>query len=268
MTGLHDLHRVCSKELIHLFRVSSKTYTLFLFSVTYSMRLVQLEGRRIARFLQRRDSSTSTSLTPSAPSSSPAIPEGPELTLSPTTTPVGTSKGFPASSQTLAIALSIIGFIVLGIAFWRIRMRRMKSVKAAANVADEGDIERQKDKWLAPSATAPLALNTVVAPAGVGWAPQFRSISGPEYVREAAKESKSPPPKRSRSPLPSLVSKPSQDPFADPRPTSAPPNSPGIREADHAISSPLSPQPYALSVSGYQVRGLWTKEQGTRDWDV
>lgn len=227
--------------------------------------LVQREGRRIARFLQRRDSSVSASSAPS-----PATSEGPELALPPTTTPVSTSDNFPATSQTLAIALSILGFIVLGIAFWRIRMRRSKSVKGAANVADGEDVERQKDKWLAPSTTAPLALDTVVAPAGVGWAPQFRSISGPEYVREAAKESKPPPPKRSRSPPPSLVSKPSQDPFADPRPKSAPPKSPGTRDVEHTISiSPLSsPQPYALSVSGYQVRGLWTKEKGTRDSEV
>lgn len=157
-----------------------------------------------------------------------------------------------------------------GIAFWRIRVLRRKSIKGNADVADRGDVERQRDKWLAPSTNTPLALDTVAAPAGVGWTPQFRSISGPEYVREAAKESKPLPPKRSRSPPPSLVSIPSQDPFADPRPKSAPPRSPGTREVDRNInvSSPSSPQPYALSVSGYQVRGLWTKEKGTRDWDV
>ncbi|KAG2116388.1 hypothetical protein DEU56DRAFT_166001 [Suillus clintonianus] len=142
-----------------------------------SMRLVQREGRRIARFLQRRDSSASASSTSPVPS--PAIPEGPE-SLSATTTPVATSNSLPASSQTLAITLSILGFIILGIAFWRIRARRRKSTKDAVNAADGGDVERQKDKWLAPSATAPLALDTVVAPAGVGWTPQFRSISGPE----------------------------------------------------------------------------------------
>ncbi|KAG2350088.1 hypothetical protein BDR05DRAFT_1055609 [Suillus weaverae] len=225
-------------------------------------------GRRIARFLQQRDSSASASSTSSTPS--PAIPGGPELALPPTTTPVATSNSFPASSQTLAIALSVLGLIVLGIAFWRIRVRRRKSIKGAANVADGGDVERQKDKWLAPSATAPLAFDTVVAPAGVAWAPQFRSISGPEPAREAAKESKPPPSKRSRSPPPSLVSKPSQDPFADPRPKSAPPKSPGTPDVEHAIniSSPSSPQPYAISVSGYQVRGLWTKEKGTRDSEV
>lgn len=229
-----------------------------------SMRLVQREGRRIARFLQRRDSSASASSTTPVPS-----PEGPE-SLPATTTPVATSNSLPASSQTLAITLSILGFIILGIAFWRIRARRRKSTKDTVNAADGGDVERQKDKWLAPSATAPLALDTVVAPAGVGWTPQFRSISGPEPVREGAKESKPPPPKRSRSPPPPLISKPSQDPFADPRPKSAPPKSPGARDVEHpiSVSSPSSPQPYALSVSGYQVRGLWTKEKGARDSEV
>ncbi|KAG1817324.1 hypothetical protein EV424DRAFT_1348011 [Suillus variegatus] len=237
--------------------------------MTYSMRLVQREGRRIARFLRRRDSNASAvSSTSSAPSPT-TIPEGPEWALPPTTTPVATSKSFPVSSQTL-IALSILVFIALGIAFWRIRVLRRKSIKGNADVADRGDVERQRDKWLAPSTTTPLALDTVAAPAGVGWTPQFRSISGPEYVREAAKESKPLPPKQSRSPPPSLGSIPSQDPFADPRPKSAPPRSPGTREVDRNInvSSPSSPQPYALSVSGYQVRGLWTKEKGTRDWDV
>ncbi|KIK44541.1 hypothetical protein CY34DRAFT_614381 [Suillus luteus UH-Slu-Lm8-n1] len=235
--------------------------------MTYSMRLVQREGRRIAQFLQRRDSSASASTTSSTPS--PSISEGPELALPPTTTPVVTLNNFPATSQTLAIALSILGFTVLGIAYWRIRVRRRKSMKGAENVADGGDVERQKEKWLAPSTTAPLALDTVVAPAGVSWAPQYRSISGPEYVRDA-KESKPLPPKRSRSPPPSLVPKPSQDPFADPRPKSAPPKSPRTSGVEHAISisSPSSPQPYALSVSGYQVRGLWTKEKGTRDSEV
>lgn len=234
--------------------------------MTYSMRFVQREGRRIARFLQRRDSSASASSI----SSAPAIPDGPGLALPPTTTPVATSNSFPASSQTLVIALSILAFIILGIGFWYIRVQRRKSIKGVVNVADGGDVERQKEKWLAPSTTAPLALDTFVAPAGVGWAPQFRSISGPEYVREAAKESKPPLPKRSRSPPPSLVSKPSQDPFADPRPKSVPPKSPGARDMEGAISisSPSSPQPYALSVSGYQIRGLWTKEKGTRDSEV
>lgn len=269
LVDLHGLGRVRSKELI---RLSSRACSLFFsfsaFFMTYSMRLVQREGRRIARFLQRRDSSAGASTTSSTPS--PSISEGPELALPPTTTPVATSNHFPATSQTLAIALSILGFIVLGIAFWRIRVRRRKSMKGADNVADGGDVERQKEKWLAPSTTAPLALDTVVAPTGVGWAPQFRSISGPEYVREAAKESKPPPPKRPRSPPPSLVPKPSQDPFADPRPKSAPPKSPRTSDVEHAISisSPSSPQPYALSVSGYQVRGLWTKEKGTRDSEV
>lgn len=236
--------------------------------MTYSMRLVQREGRRIARFLKRRDSSASASFTPSAPST--VIPEGPEWALPPTTTPVATSNSFSAASQTVVIALSVLGFIVLGIAFWRIRVLRRKSIKGVVNVTDEGDIEHQKEKWLASSTTAPLTLDTVVAPAGVGWAPQFRSISGPEYVREAAKESKSPPLKRSRSPPPSLVSKLPQDPFADPRPKSAPPKSPGTCDVEHAIniSLPSSPQPYALSVSGYQIRGLWTKEKGTRDLEV
>jgi hypothetical protein len=251
--------------------------------MTYSMRLVQREGRRIAQFLQRRDSSASASTTSSTPS--PSISEGPELALPPTTTPVVTSNNFPATSQTLAIALSILGFTVLGmsssmeyicilhqsgIAYWRMRVRRRKSMKGADNVADGGDVERQKEKWLAPSTTAPLALDTVVAPAGVNWAPQYRSISGPEYVREAAKESKQLPPKRPRSPPPSLVPKPSQDPFADPRPKSAPPKSARTSDVEHAISisSPSSPQPYALSVSGYQVRGLWTKEKGIRDSEI
>ncbi|KAG1858053.1 hypothetical protein DFJ58DRAFT_726770 [Suillus subalutaceus] len=236
--------------------------------MTYSMRPVQREGRRIARFLQRRDSSASASFTSST--SSPTIPEGPGLALPPTTTPVATSNSFPASNQTLVIALSILGFIVLGIAFWYIRVQRRKSIKGVVNVADRGDVERQKEKWLAPSTTVPLALDTIVAPTGVGWAPQFRSISGPDYVKEAAKESKPPLPKRSRSPPPSLVSKPLEDPFADPRPKSAPPKSPVTRDVeDHiSISSPSSPQPYALSVSGYQIRGLWTKEKGTRDSEV
>lgn len=232
------------------------------------MRLVQREGRRIAHFLQRGDSSTSASFTSSPPSLT--IPEGPGLALPPTTTPVVTSNSFPASGETLAIVLSILAFVILAIAFWRIRVRRTKFIKATANIADGGDVERQKDKWLALSTHAPLALDTVVAPAGVGWAPQFRSISGPEYVREAAKESTPPPPKRSRSPPPSFVYKPSQDPFADPRPKSVPPKSPRTRDAEDAISisSPSSPQPYALAVSGYQVRGLWTKEKGTRDSEV
>lgn len=238
--------------------------------MSFSMRLVQREGRRIAHFLQRRDSSTSTSFTSSPPS--PTIPEGPGLALPPTTTPVVTSNSFPASGGALAIVLSILAFVILAIAFWRMRVRRTKSIKATANFADGGDVERQKDKWLVPSTNAPLALDTVVAPAGVGWAPQFRSISGPEYVREAAKESTLPPPKRSRSPPPSFVYKPSQDPFADPdpRPKSVPPKSPRTRDAEDAIniSSPASPQPYALSVSGYQVRGLWTKEKGIRDSEV
>ncbi|KAG2363423.1 hypothetical protein BDR07DRAFT_1404345 [Suillus spraguei] len=179
-------------------------------------------------FLQRGDSSTSASFTSSPPSST--IPEGP---------------GFPASGETL-LCTFILAFV--------------SSVY----------VERQKDKWLALSTHAPLALDTVVAPAGVGWAPQFRSISGPEYVREAAKESTPPPPKRSRSPPPSFVYKPSQDPLADPRPKSVPPKSPRTRDAEDAISisSPSSPQPYALSVSGYQVRGLWTKEKGTQDSEV
>ncbi|KAG1728633.1 uncharacterized protein EDB91DRAFT_1086039 [Suillus paluster] len=229
------------------------------------MRLVQQEGRRIARFLQRRDSSASAQS--SVPS--PVIPEGSEA-LPPTTTPVATSNSFPASSQAIAIALSVLGFIILGIAFWRIRVWRRKSTKDAVSVTDEGDVERQKDQWLAPSTTTPLTLDTVAAPAGVGWAPQFRSISGPQPVRDDAIVSKPPPPKRPRSPPPSLVFKPSQDPFADPRPKSAPPKSPGIRDAERAISvsSPSSPQPYALSVSGYQVRGLWTKEKGIRDSEV
>lgn len=231
--------------------------------MAYSRR-VERKGRRIARFLQRRDSSTSALSTSSVPS--PAVPEG----LPPTTTPMTTSNSFPASSQALVIAFSVLGFVVLGVAFWRVRVRRRKSTKHAANVADEGDIERQKDKWLAPSTTVPMALDTVAAPAGVSWAPQFRSISGPEPVREDAKESKPPPPKRSRSPPPPLISKPSQDPFADPRPKPAPPKSPGARDVEHIIggSSPLSPQPYALSVSGYQVRGLGTKEKGIRDSEV
>ncbi|KAG1723689.1 hypothetical protein EDB19DRAFT_347046 [Suillus lakei] len=252
--------------------------------MTYSMRLVQREGRRIARFLQRRDSSASASSTSSVPS--PTIPEGPGPALPPTTTPVATSSSFLASSQTLAIALSILGFIVLGMSPSVVILCGLHIYQAShsgayecgggnpsrlpANVVDGGDVERQKDKWLVPSTAAPLALDTVVAPAGVGWAPQFRSISGPEPVREGSKESKPPPPKRSRSPPPPLVSKPSQDPFADPRPKSAPPKSPGTRDVAHTISvsSPSSPQPYALSVSGYQVRGLWTKEKGTRDPEV
>lgn len=78
------------------------------------MRLVQREGRRIARFLRRRDSNASAvSSTSSAPSPT-TIPEGPEWALPPTTTPVvATSKSFPVSSQTL-IALSILVFIALG----------------------------------------------------------------------------------------------------------------------------------------------------------
>ncbi|KAG0701766.1 hypothetical protein DFH29DRAFT_999953 [Suillus ampliporus] len=235
--------------------------------MTYSMRLVEQERRRIARYLQRRDSSASAPFISSVPS--PIIPEGPE-SLPPTTTPVATSSSFPISSQAIVIVFSVLGFIILGIAFWRIRVRRRKSTKDAANVADEGDVERQKEKWLAPSTTAPLALATVAAPTSVNWAPQIRSISGPQPTRDDAKESKPPPPKRSRSPPPPLVFKPSQDPFADPRPKSAPLKSPRTRDAERAISvsSPSTPQPYALSVSGYQVRGLWTKEKGTRDSEV
>jgi hypothetical protein len=113
LVDLHGLGRVRSKELI---RLSSRACSLFFsfsaFFMTYSMRLVQREGRRIARFLQRRDSSAGASTTSSTPS--PSISEGPELALPPTTTPVATSNHFPATSQTLAIALSILGFIVLG----------------------------------------------------------------------------------------------------------------------------------------------------------
>jgi hypothetical protein len=161
---------------------------------------------------------------------------------------------------------SIIGASCLsGIVFWRLRAWRRKSTQGAASVSDKGDLERQKDRWLAPSTTAPLSLDTVAAPPGVAWAPQIRSISGPEPVRE---DFKPPPPKRSRSPPP-LVSKPSQDPFVDPRPKSVPPKSPRTLDVESAIglSHPSSPPSYALSVSGYQVRGLSTQEKGTRDWE-
>lgn len=151
-----------------------------------------------------------------------------------------------------------------GIVFWRLRVWRRKSTQTATSVSDGGDLEQQKDKWLAPSTTVPISIETVAAPPGVAWTPQIRSISGPEPVREGVKLT---PPKRSRSPPPT---KPSQDPFADPRPKSAPPKSPRTLDIESAIglSAPSSPQPYALSVSGYQVRGLWTKEKGTRDSDV
>ncbi|KAJ8594274.1 hypothetical protein M405DRAFT_858208 [Rhizopogon salebrosus TDB-379] len=223
--------------------------------MAYPMRLVG-GGRRIARSLQWRDSSASASFVSPIPS-----PEGPP----PTTTPVVTSSGFSASSQALAAALSIVGFIILGIVFWRLRAWRRKSTQGAASISDKGDLERQKDRWLAPSTTAPLSLDTVAAPPGVAWAPQIRSISGPEPVRE---DFKPPPPKRSRSPPP-LVSKPSQDPFVDPRPKSVPPKSPRTLDVESAIgiSPPSSPPSYALSVSGYQVRGLSTQEKGTRDWE-
>lgn len=194
---------------------------------------------------------------------SSVIYEGPE-SLPPTTTPVATSNTFPASSLALATALSILGLIILGIAFWRLRAWRRKSTQGAASVSDEGDLEQQKDKWLAPSKTTPLSLDTVAAPPGVAWAPQIRSISGPDVIRE---DIKPPPPKRSRSPPPPLLS---PDPFADPRPKSAPPKSPRTLDVESAIglSSPSSPQSYALSVSGYQVRGIRTTEKGKRDLEV
>jgi len=223
--------------------------------MAYPMRLVG-EERRIARSLQWRDSSASASFVSPVPSS--VTSEGPP----PTTTPVVTSSGFPASSQALAAALSVIGFIILGIAFWRLRAWRRKSTQGAVSVSGEGDLERQKDRWLAPSTTAPLSLDTVAAPPGVAWTPQIRSISGPEPARESFKP---PPPKRSRSPPPPLVSKPSQDPFVDPRPQSVLPKSPRTLDVENAIglSPPSSPQSYALSVSGYQVRGFSTQEKGT-----
>lgn len=239
------------------------------------MRLVD----EVAGFLQRRDSSASTSFISSSHSS--VISEGPG-SLSPTATPVASSNSFPASSQALTAALSLLGLIFLGmqpphyvigvscpsgIVFWRLRVWRRKSTQTAASVSDGGDLEQQKDKWLAPSTTVPISFDTVAAPPGVAWTPQIRSISGPEPVREGVKP---PPPKRSRSPPPTIISKPPQDPFADPRPKSVPPRSPRTLDVESAIglSAPSSPQPYALSVSGYQVRGLWTKEKGTRDSEV
>jgi len=152
-------------------------------------------------------------------------------------------------------------------AFWRLRLWRRRSTRGAASISDKGDLERQKDTWLAPSKTVHLFLDTVAAPPGVAWTPQIRSISGPEPVRDGFEP---PPPKRSRSPPPTLVSKLSQDSFADSRSKSAPPKSSTAPDIEMATSllSPSSPQPYALSVSGYQVRGIWTKEKGKRDLEV
>lgn len=68
------------------------------------MRLVEDE-RRIAHFFQRRDSSASAST--SFVSILSSLPESPHVG-SPS------SNGFPASSQALATALSILALVILG----------------------------------------------------------------------------------------------------------------------------------------------------------